>query len=139
MIAAVATVTLGFVATFALANNGFSRNCSDVGALQGKSAVDLDSAMSSTSAKLIQAVKMNQSMADSTIMNAMLKAGHKAQTDWEKTHIRKLPTIQTIKAIKGFRQGQKAKLAEKQECSFNILEARPSWQWMLERTDMLKT
>eukprot|EP00434_Breviolum_minutum_P046048 symbB.v1.2.041446.t1/scaffold8180.1/size7411/1 len=111
MIAAVATVTLGFVATFALANNGFSRNCSDVGALQGKSAVDLDSAMSSTSAKLIQAVKMNQSMADSTIMNAMLKAGHKAQTDWEKTHIRKLPTIQTIKAIKGFRQGQKAKLA----------------------------
>ena len=40
MIAAVATVTLGFVATFALANNGFSRNCSDVGALQGKSAVD---------------------------------------------------------------------------------------------------
>ena len=53
----------------------------------------------------------NQSMADSTIMNAMLKAGHKAQTDWEKTHIRKLPTIQTIKAIKGFRQGQKKKLA----------------------------
>ena len=53
----------------------------------------------------------NQSMADSTIMNAMLKAGHKAQTDWEKTHIRKLPTIQTIKAIKGFRQGQKEKLA----------------------------
>ena len=40
MIAAVAAVTLGFVATFALANNGFSRNCSDVGALQGKSAVD---------------------------------------------------------------------------------------------------
>ena len=123
MIAAVATVTLGFAATFALANNAFSRNCSDVGALQGKSAVDLDAAMSSTSAKLVQAVKMNQSMADSTVMNAMLQAGHKAQTDWEKTHIRKLPTIQTIKAVKGFRQTQKAELAETQECSFNVLEA----------------
>ena len=43
-------------------------------------------------------------------MNAMLQAGHKAQTDWEKTHIRKLPTIQTIKAVKGFRQTQKAEL-----------------------------
>jgi len=40
MIAAVVTVTLGFVATFALANNVFSRNCSDVGALEGKSALD---------------------------------------------------------------------------------------------------
>jgi len=49
-------------------------------------------------------------MADSTVMNAMLQAGHKAQTDWEKTHIRKLPTIQTIKAVKGFRQTQKAEL-----------------------------
>ena len=29
--------------------------------------------------------------------------------------------------------------AEKQECAFNVLEAGPSWQWMLERTDMLNT
>ena len=62
-------------------------------------------------------------MADETIMNAMLKAGHKAQNDWERNHIRKLPTLTTIKAIKGFRQGQKKVLAEKQECAFNVLEA----------------
>ena len=71
----------------------------------------------------------NQSMADSTIMNAMLKAGHKAQTDWEKTHIRKLPTIQTIKAIKGFRQGQKAKLAACQKrVASNPLGQNPSFK-----------
>ena len=124
MMAAVATVSLGLVAIVAYANNGFMpRSCVHGGALQGKFGVDLDHAMSTTSEKLIQKVKKNQSMADETIMNAMLKAGHKAQSDWERNHVRKLPTLTTIKAIKGFRQGQKKVLAEKQECAFNVLEA----------------
>lgn len=124
MIAAVATVSLGLVAIVAFANNGFMpRSCVHAGALQGKFGVDLDHAMSTTSNKLIQKVKKNQSMADETIMNAMLKAGHKLQDDWEKNHIRKLPTLQTIKAIKNFRQGQKKTLAGRQECAFNVLEA----------------
>ena len=43
------------VGIFALSSNGFSRSCSNLGALQGKSAVDLDAAVRTTSQKLIQA------------------------------------------------------------------------------------
>ena len=111
------------VGIFALSTNGFSRSCSNIGALQGKSALDLDSAIRSTSEKLIQAVKNNQTVADETVMKAMVKAGHKIQDHWEKHHIRKLDTLTTIRKVKGFRQGQKAKLAGRAECAFNVLEA----------------
>ena len=43
------------VGIFALSTNGFSRSCSNLGALQGKSALDLDAAVRTTSQKLIQA------------------------------------------------------------------------------------
>ena len=122
MAVAVATVVVG-VGLLAFSTNGFSRNCSNLAALQGKSALDLDSAIRTTSEKLIQAVKKNQSLADETVMKAMVKAGHKVQHHWEKHNIRKLDTLQTIRKIKGFRQGQKKKLAGIAECSFNILEA----------------
>ena len=120
---AVATAMVVCVGVFALSTNGFSHSCSNVGALQGKSALDLDSAIRSTSEKLIQAVKNNQTVADETVMKAMVKAGHKVQDHWEKHHIRKLDTLVTIRKVKGFRQGQKAALAGRAECSFNILEA----------------
>ena len=111
------------VGILALSTNGFSRNCSNIAALQGKSALDLDSAIRSTSEKLIQAVKNNQTVADETVMKAMVKAGHKIQDHWEKHHIRKLDTLTTIRKVKGFRQGQKVKLAGRAECAFNVLEA----------------
>ena len=43
------------VGIFALSTNGFSSSCSNLGALQGKSALDLDEAVRTTSQKLIQA------------------------------------------------------------------------------------
>ena len=107
----------------ALSTNGFSRNCSNIGALQGKSALDLDSAIRSTSEKLIQAVKNNQTVADETVMKAMVKAGHKIHDHWEKHHIRKLDTLTTFRKVKGFRQDQKAAIAGRAECAFNVLEA----------------
>ena len=73
------------VGILALSTNGFSRNCSNIAALQEKSALDLDSAIRSTSEKLIQAVKNNQTVADETVMKAMVKAGHKIQDHWRST------------------------------------------------------
>ena len=123
MAVGVATAMVVCVGIFALSTNGFSRNCTNVGTLQGKSSLDLDSAIRTTSEKLIQAAKNNQTLADETVMKAMVKAGHKVQDHWEKHHIRKLDTLVTIRKVKGFRQGQKAELAGIAECSFNILEA----------------
>ena len=123
MAVGVATAMVVCVGIFALSTNGFSRNCSNVGTLQGKSSLDLDSAIRTTSEKLIQAAKNNQTLADETVMKAMVKAGHKVQDHWEKHHTRKLDTLVTIRKVKGFRQGQKAELAGIAECSFNILEA----------------
>ncbi|CAL1153313.1 unnamed protein product [Cladocopium goreaui] len=120
---ALATAMVVCVGIFALSTNGFSRSCSNVGALQGKSSLDLSSAIRSTSEKLIQATKNNQTLADETVLKAMVKAGRKVQDHWEKHHIRKLDTLMTIRRVKGFRQRQKAKLAGMAECSFNILEA----------------
>ena len=123
MAVAVATAMVVCVGILALSTNGFSRNCSNIGALQGKSAWDLDSAIRSTSEKLIQAVKNNQTVADETVMKAMVKAGHKIQDHWEKHHIRKLDTLTTFRKVKGFRQDQKAAIAGRAECAFNVLEA----------------
>ena len=121
--AMIVSVGIFAVGIFALSTNGFSRSCSNVGALQGKSSLDLDSAMSTTREKLIQAAKNNQTLADETVLKAMVKAGRKVQDHWEKHHIRKLDTLMTIRRVKGFRQRQKAELAGMAECSFNILEA----------------
>ena len=123
MAVAGATAVVVCVGILALSTNGFSRSCSNIGALQGKSALDLDSAIRSTSEKLIQAAKNNQTLADETVMKAMVKAGHKIQDHWEKHHIRKLDTLTTIRKVKGFRQGQKVQLAGRAECAFNVLEA----------------
>ena len=123
MAVAVATAMVVCVGILALSTNGFSRNCSNIGALQGKSALDLDSAIRSTSEKLIQAVKNNQTVADETVMKAMVKAGHKIQDHWEKHHIRKLDTLTIFRKVKGFRQDQKAAIAGRAECAFNVLEA----------------
>ena len=53
--AMIVSVGIFAVGIFALSTNGFSRSCSNLGALQGKSAVDLDAAVRTTSQKLIQA------------------------------------------------------------------------------------
>ena len=118
---ALATAMVVCVGIFTLSTNGFS-SCSNVGALQGKSSLDLNSAIRTTSEKLIRAAK-NQTLADETVMKAMVKAGRKVRDHWEKHHIRKLDTLMTIRRVKGFRQRQKAELAEMAECSFNVLEA----------------
>eukprot|EP00438_Fugacium_kawagutii_P002891 Skav214399 [mRNA] locus=scaffold2495:56279:63358:+ [translate_table: standard] len=123
MTLAVTTAVIVLVGILALSFNGFTRGCSNIGALQGKYALDVESAIRSTSQKLIQATNKNQTLADETVMKAMLKAGRKHAENWEKHHVRKLDTLATVKAIKGYRQGQKAKWAGIQECSFNILEA----------------
>ena len=121
MTMAVAAAMVVCVGIFAWSTH--SRNCTNVAALQGKSAVDLDSAIRTTRDNLIQAVKKNQTLADDTVMKAMVKTGQKIQHHWEKHHIRKLDTLQTIRKIKGFRQGQKKRIAGNAECAFNILEA----------------
>ena len=118
---ALATAMVVCVGIFTLSTNGFS-SCSNVGALQGKSSLDLNSAIRTTSEKLIRAAK-NQTLADETVMKAMVKAGRKVRDHWEKHHIRKLDTLMTIRRVKGFRQRQKPELAEMAECSFNVLEA----------------
>eukprot|EP00438_Fugacium_kawagutii_P027438 Skav208089 [mRNA] locus=scaffold1681:93818:94534:- [translate_table: standard] len=123
MTLAVTTAVVVLVGIFALSTNGFSRGCINIAALQGKSALDLESAIRTKSQKLIEAVKKNQTLADETVLKAMVKAGHQHAEHWEKHHVRKLDTLATVKAIKGYRQGQKAKWAGIQECSFNILEA----------------
>ena len=81
---ALATAMVVCVGIFAWSTNGFSRGCSNVGALQGKSSLDLNSAIRSTSEKLIQATKNNQTLADETVLKAMVKAGRKVQDHWEK-------------------------------------------------------
>ncbi|CAL1134549.1 unnamed protein product [Cladocopium goreaui] len=118
---AVATVVVLCVGIFAWSNG--SRTCNNLGALQGKSTLDLDSAIRTRSQQLIEATKKNQTLADDMIMKTMVNAGHKIEEHWEKHHIRKLDTLTTIRKVKGFRQGQKVKLAGKQECVFNVLEA----------------
>eukprot|EP00438_Fugacium_kawagutii_P027441 Skav208092 [mRNA] locus=scaffold1681:97420:99062:- [translate_table: standard] len=123
MTLAVTTAVVVLVGILALSMNGFSRGCIDIAALQGKSGLDLESAIRTKSQKLIEAVKKNQTLADETVLKAMVKAGHQHAENWEKHHVRKLDTLATVKAIKGYRQGQKAKWAGIQECSFNILEA----------------
>ena len=119
---ALATAMVVCVGIFTLSTIGFSRSCSNVGALQGKSSLDFNSAIRTTSEKLIRAAK-NQTLADETVMKAMVKAGRKVRDHWEKHHIRKLDTLMTIRRVKGFRQRQKAEVAEMAECSFNVLEA----------------
>ena len=74
---ALATAMVVCVGIFAWSTNGFSRSCSNVGALQGKSSLDLSSAIRTTSEKLIQATKNNQTLADETVLKAMVKAGRK--------------------------------------------------------------
>eukprot|EP00438_Fugacium_kawagutii_P027439 Skav208090 [mRNA] locus=scaffold1681:95116:96843:- [translate_table: standard] len=123
MTLAVTTAVVVLVGILALSMNGFSRGCINIAALQGKSGLDLESAIRTKSQKLIEAVKKNQTLADETVLKAMVKAGHQHAEHWEKHHVRKLDTLATVKAIKGYRQGQKAKWAGIQECSFNILEA----------------
>eukprot|EP00435_Cladocopium_sp_Y103_P006380 s5639_g2.t1 len=61
---AVAAAMVVCVGILALSTNGFSRSCSNLGALQGKSALDLDSA----------ATQKNQTLADELIMKTMVKA-----------------------------------------------------------------
>ncbi|CAK9035364.1 unnamed protein product [Durusdinium trenchii] len=109
---------------FGLASMRFSNQCINLNALQGKTELNVDDAILKTTKKLLK-VK-NRSLAESTVLKAMKKAGHDAQKDWEEHHVRKLDTLAVLKdrqAIKDFRRGQHNKEAGHAECAFNILEA----------------
>ena len=112
------------LALVGLASLRFSNQCINLGALQGKTELDVDAAIVKTTKKLLQ-VK-NRSLAENTVLKAMKKAGHDVQKQWEEHHIRKLDTIATLKgvqAVKDFRRGQHNQEAGHAECAFNILEA----------------
>ena len=120
--------TLGMIGVllvvFGLASMRFSNQCINLNSLQGKTELNVDDAILKTTKKLLK-VK-DHSLAESTVLKAMKQAGHNAQKDWEKHHVRKLDTLAVLKgrqAIRDFRRGQHSKEAGHVECAFNILEA----------------
>ena len=120
--------TLGMIGVllvvFGLASMRFSNRCINLNSLQGKTELNVDDAILKTTKRLLK-VK-DHSLAESTVLKAMKQAGHNAQKDWEKHHVRKLDTLAVLKgrqAIKDFRRGQHSKEAGHVECAFNILEA----------------
>ena len=132
---ALATAMVVCVGIFALSTNGFSRSCSNVGALQGKSSLDLNSAIRSTSEKLIQATKNNQTLADETVLKAMVKAGRKVQDHWEKHHIRKLDTLMTIRGWKDSAKDKRPNLLEWQNAPSTSWRHLSQW-WVWVMTSM---
>ena len=87
--------TLGMIGVllvvFGLASMRFSNQCINLNSLQGKTELNVDDAILKTTKKLLK-VK-DHSLAENTVLKAMKQAGHNAQKDWEKHHVRKLDTL----------------------------------------------
>ena len=118
---AVAGVLLAVVG---VASMRFNNQCVNLDALQGKSEVEVDSAILKATNKLLK-VK-NRSLAQSTVVKAMAKAGKDVQQKWEEHHLRKLDAlkvVETKQAIDEYNQDEKNDIATNVECSFNVLEA----------------
>ena len=112
------------LAVVCVASMRFNNQCVNLDALQGKSEVEVDSAILKATNKLLK-VK-NRSIAQSTVVKAMAKAGQDVQEKWEEHHLRKLDALAVLKTkreIDEYNQGEKNEIATNVECSFNVLEA----------------
>ena len=112
------------LAVAGVASMRFNNQCVNLDALQGKSEVEVDSAILKATNKLLK-VK-NRSLAQSTVVKAMAKAGKDVQQKWEEHHLRKLDAlkvVETKQAIDEYNQDEKNEIATNVECSFNVLEA----------------
>lgn len=112
------------LAVVCVASMRFNSQCVNLDALEGKSEVEVDSAILKATNKLLK-VK-NRSIAQSTVVKAMAKAGQDVQEKWEEHHLRKLDALAVLKTkrvIDEYNQGEKNVIAINVECSFNVLEA----------------